>query len=190
VPDRVAHVADLPVAPLANRKLDHAARLAARPDHAQEPDARGQGPASLDLDTAAQAIEVVIVRHTGDLRFVRPLQLVPRMRHALGELAVVGEQNQALGIGIQPADGIEVPADAAARHQIDDGRALLRIRSRAHHAARLEHQQVPARRRLLEPAAIDLHFVVLEVRLGPELGDHAAVHLDSALTQQLVGRAS
>ena len=56
------------------------------------------------VDAAAQPLEIAIVRHAGDLRFVRALQLVARMRHALGEVAVVGEEDQAFGVVVEPAD--------------------------------------------------------------------------------------
>ena len=92
------------------------------------------------------------------------------MRHALGELAVVREDDQALGVVVEPADRIEVALDAGARQQIDHRRPALRVRPRADHAARLVNQQVPALGRL-EPAAVDLDLVAIRIGLGAELRD-------------------
>src|SRR5262245_64997429 len=110
MPDGVEHVPDLPVATLANGYLDHAARAVRGFEDPQQPDARRQGTAPVDLDAPPEPIEIAIVGHAGDLRFVRALELVPRMRHALGELTVVGEQDEAFGIRIEAAHGIVVPA--------------------------------------------------------------------------------
>jgi len=190
MPDGVAHVPDLAVAAFPNRELDYAARAARGFEDPQQPDARRQGAAPLDLDAPPQPIEIAIVGHARNLCLVRALQFVPRMRHTLGELAVVGQQDEALGIGVETAHRIVVAGDAAARDQVGDRRAPLRIGSGAHDAAWLEHQEIPARGGCLEPASIDLHFVMFEICLGPQLGDDASVHFHSTLTQELIGRAS
>ena len=77
------------------------------------------------------------------------------MRHALGEVAVVGQDDQPFGVVVEPADRIEVALDAGARQQIDHGRPPLRIGARAHHAGRLVHEQVAPLGRPLEAPAID-----------------------------------
>ena len=88
------------------------------------------------------------------------------MRHALGELAVVGEDDQPLGIVVEPADRIEVAGDAGAATQIDDRRPPLRIRPRADDAARLVEQQIALARLRLEPAAVDADLVGVGIGLG------------------------
>ncbi len=60
---------------------------------------------------ATQAIEIALVGHALDQRLVGALELVARMRDALGELAVVGEDDQPFGVVVEPADRIEVAAD-------------------------------------------------------------------------------
>ena len=87
------------------------------------------------------------------------IELVARMRHALGEIAVVGQDDQALGVEVEAADRIEVAADTGARDQVDDGRAPLRIRSGADDAAGLVQEQVAATGRGLQAASVDLDLV-------------------------------
>ncbi len=116
--DRVAHLAHLTIAALANHDLEQRLRA---------PDATASTRSTLHLgrkrapaferDAAAQPLEIPLVGHALDQRLVRALQLVARMRHALGELAVVGEDDQALGLEVEPPDRIEVPVDAGLRQR-------------------------------------------------------------------------
>ena len=53
--------------------------------------------------------------------------------------------------------------------EVDDGRALLRIRSRRHVPARLVQQEVAVPFRQLDPAAVDADVVVGGIGLGPQL---------------------
>ena len=70
----------------------------------------------------------------GDARLVGALDAVPRMRELRGEVAVVGEQQQALGVVVEPADRVDVLAHAA--QQIDHRAAPLRIGPRGDVARR------------------------------------------------------
>ena len=67
------------------------------------------------------------VGHALDLGEVGLVDPVARVGEALGEVAVVGEQEQALGVVVEAADR-EHPRLVG--HELDDGRATLRGRSR------------------------------------------------------------
>ena len=187
--DRVAHPPDLAVPALPDRDLDPRARPRPRLHDAQEPDFRGQRPPAVDDDAVTQPLQIPFVGNALDECFVRPVQLVAGMRHPLGKVAVVGQDDQPFGIEVEPADRIEVPADAGARHQADDRRPPLRIGSGAHDAARLVEQQIPAPGDRLQPAPVDFDLVTRRIGLGPELQDDVAVDRHAPLTNQLVGRA-
>ena len=72
--DRVAHLAHLPVASFANRELDHRLRSALRRRRPQQHDPRRPRPSILDLHAAPEPLEIALVGHTFDARFVRARQ--------------------------------------------------------------------------------------------------------------------
>ena len=49
------------------------------------------------------------------------------MRQPQGEVAVVGEQQRALGVAVEPPDGIDAARDELRRQEIEHGGASLRI---------------------------------------------------------------
>jgi len=56
------------------------------------------------------------------------------------QVAVVGEQQQPLGLVVEPAHRVDVLAHAV--QQVDDGSTALRIRARRDEAGRLVEQDV------------------------------------------------
>ena len=66
---------------------------------------RRRGHAVVELDALAQAPERARRRHALDLGEVLLLHAEARMGEPVGELAVVGEEQQALGVAVEPADG-------------------------------------------------------------------------------------
>ena len=68
--------------------------------------------AAVDRHAASQAIEIVGVGHAQHLGLVHARDTVARMRQARGEVAVVGQDQQPFGIEVEPADRIDVLADA------------------------------------------------------------------------------
>ncbi len=107
----------------------------------------------------------------------------------VGEIAVVGQDQQSLRIEIETADRIDIARESARDGEIDDGRTPLRIGSRAHDAARLVDEQVPAfGRRALQPAPVHLNLVLRRIRLAPECVNDPSVDFHSALPDQLISR--
>ena len=90
-----------------------------------QPHLGGRGPASLDRDAAASRSEIVRVGDAAHARVVLALDLVARVHQARGELAVVGEQQQAFRVVVEAADRVHVLPHAA--QQVEDRRPSLRI---------------------------------------------------------------
>ena len=81
----------------------------------------------VELDAVAQpADRAGADRPTGDGGQVLLVQPVAWVGDAVGQLAVVRQQQQALGVGVEAPDG-EHPR--LVRHELDDGRAAVRCPS-------------------------------------------------------------
>ena len=88
----------------------------------------------VELDALAQPPQGAARRRALDLGQVLLLDAEDGMGEPVGELAVVGEQQQPLGVGVEAADR-EDPG--LGRHQVDHGRPALRVVGRRHDAGRL-----------------------------------------------------
>src|SRR5690606_30707790 len=109
-----------------------------------------------------------------------------QLEHA-GETAIVGEQDQALGVNVEAADSDETRQ--AFRQHIEDGLAAFRIAAGRHHAGRLVEQE--------QARALDRRdFLAVEFDLVGRLhvdrgrGQHLAIHLDAAVDDQALGIAT
>ncbi len=102
---------------------------------------------------------------------------ISRMRHAIGQLAVVGDEQQAFRLFVEPADR-ENPF-AKLWEQVDDSRTPRRIMVRADHSARLVEREVDL---ALQLDLLAIEFNLLRIRIGPEcdIGDDLAIDRDSA----------
>ena len=96
------HPAHLAVAPLVDRQLDQIRVASADAAHAS-----GRGAAVLELDAVAQDIESVVGDGgSAQLRTVGLGHFETWMGEAVGERAVVGEQDQPGAIDVQSPHGI------------------------------------------------------------------------------------
>ena len=128
------------------------------------------------------------VRNAEDARFVHACDAVAGMRETGRQVAVVGQEQQTLGVVIQAPDRIHVFFDPT--DQVDDCRTTLRIRPRRHVAARLVQQQVAMVFRQPDPASVDADVVARRVGLRAQLADGAAVHGDAAFEHEPLGGAA
>ncbi len=167
VADVLEHAADLAVAPLVDPDLEQA-RL-------DEVGARRSGAAVVELDAVAQRAERALGRALRvDLGAVDLLDLVARVGQALGERAVVGQQDQARAVGVEPADRVEA---AVGVDEPDDGRAAVGVLGGRDDAGRLVEQEGLALLRG-DGAAVDLDAAVV-VDVARRVGDDLALHLDA-----------
>ena len=177
--DRLAHFPHLPIAPFADGDEQQAG--------ADQLDIRELRAAAVDRHAAFESIEIVGVGDAEHSRLVHARHAVARVREPRREIAVVGQEQQALGIEVQPPDGIDVLLDAA--QQVDHRWSPLRIRPRCHVAARLVQQDVAVVLGQFDASAVDPDVVLCRIGLRAELGGRCAVHRDAAVEHQLLGRA-
>jgi hypothetical protein len=95
VPDGGEHPLDLVLPPLVEDELDPASAETAR--------SRRRSAAVVEINTAAQPLERVLVRVALDLGDVRLLDAVPRVGEPVRELAVVREQESSGRVHVEPA---------------------------------------------------------------------------------------
>ena len=119
--------------------------------------------------------------HLGDVGLVH---LVRRVRQPLREVAVVGQDDQPGGVGVEPAD-VEEPLGPVGDH-VGQRAAALGVGHRRDHAARLVEHEVDVRRDRRQPLAVDPDHRGARVDLGAEPGDDLAVDLDHAGEHQLL----
>ena len=145
------------------------------------------GPDRPPAGCPAQPSQRGLIDHPGHLGQVGLRHLVRRVGEPVPELPVVGQDQQALGVGVQAAD-VEQP-DLALGHELGQVASTLGIVQRRDHTPGLvQHPvHVPAGRR--DPGAVDPHHVGVRIDAEPLLADLLPVHLDPALADQLLGDA-
>ncbi len=108
------------------------------------------------------------------------------VREAVRQLAVVGEQQGALGVVVEPPDGLD--PGRGILEQVEDAPAALGVVASSDAALGLVHQQVDRARRGRQRSAVDPHDVDLGVDLH-QLVDHLAVHAHPAVEDHRLRRA-
>jgi len=187
VPDGVAHVADLAGAPFVDGNRQQRLILPGAEARLHHADHRRRGAAALDRHAAPQALERALAGHAADARVVLALDLVARVQQPRGELAVVGQQQQAFRVVVQPANRVDVLAHV--RQEVEHGRPVLRVLPRGHVPAGLVEQDVAAARRRAHALAVDADVVAVGVGPAAELGYRGAVHRHAAVEDQPLRRA-
>ena len=181
VADRLAHPPHLAVAAFVDDDAQHARR---RLRH------RGRGGAAVvEVDAVAQAADRARAHAAGPgdhLGEVLLVDAVARVGDAVGELAVVREHQQALGVGVEAADR-EDPR--VGRHVVEHRPAPVRVLGGGHHPGRLVEQVVHEIGPRPDRCAVDLDQVVFGVDAATEPGDLAVDrHLSGG--DQLLGGAA
>lgn len=113
-------------------------------------------------------------------------QPVPRMHDPVGDIAVIGEEQQTLGLAVEPTDREDALGDV---HEVHHGPATALIAHRRDVAGRLVQDQVAQRLRRQE-LPIDADLVVNRIGLRPQLGHDLAVDRNSPFPDQPLGRAA
>jgi hypothetical protein len=188
VTNRLTHVPHLPRAPFVQHDRDHRLILARAKPRLDQSHSGGRGPVAVDRHTPAQAIERRLVGHAADAHVVFPFHLVTRVEQALGQRTVVGQQQQSLGVVVEPPNRIDVLTDV--RQQIEDRLSTLRILPRRHVPPWLVEQDVPVMGDDPDPLAIDADVVVRGIGLRAEFQNRLAVDAHAALRDQALGGAT
>lgn len=187
VSDRVAHVAHLARASLVQRDREQRLVLAGAEPGVEQPHGRRRGAPAPDRDAPAQPVQLALLRHAAHARVVLALHLVLRMQQPLRELAVVREQQEPLGVVVQPADGVDVLAHLG--QQIEDRRPVLGVLPRRHVAAGLVEQDVAVAPRHADALAVDADVVAERVGPRAQLEHGGAVHRHAAAGDEGLRRA-
>lgn len=145
-------------------------------------DGAGRRRAVLEFHAPAQAGDLVVIDDSFDLGVIALQHAGTRMHQPVGQGAVVREQQQPLGVIVEPADGIEPPSDVA--DEIHHRRAPLRIVQRGDEAGGLVEHEIDRGRLKPEQFAVDFDVIALRVGLGAQLGDNPAVDGDAAVRDQ------
>ena len=132
VADRLAHFADLAISSFADADDQHGAA----PAFDQLNVGRTRSLA-VDDHASPQTLDFVIVGNACDASFVDALDAVPRVGESRRQIAIVCEDQQPLGVEVEPANWIDVFASA---NQVNDRRPSLRVRSGRHVPFRLVEQ--------------------------------------------------
>jgi hypothetical protein len=127
-PDGLAHPAHLPVAALVDRDLDQPALALGVADDA-----------GLELDAALQPGDLPRARPAREPHTIRLVDPVARVHEVVRQLAVVREQQQPAGVGVEAPDREHAPAG---RQELRDRAAALGVVERRDDADRLVQGEV------------------------------------------------
>ena len=181
---RLAHSAHLPVASLVQDDLD----LGPLGSRVPDPDLAGRADgARLELNALAQATDLRPVGRPVEPHAVELPHPVARMHEVVGELAIVGGDDQAAGLGIEPADREQA---RPGRQQRAHGRSSLGIVERRDDPDRLVDHHVAERGAPGDRASVHLDAVAVGYHVGAGLLDHGAVDPHRAGLDQRIALAS
>ena len=188
VPDFLEHVADLAVA--AFDQSDFEPGIVGFLDLGDEGGSglHGAGTGLAQQNPLAQFVQALFTGLAGDFHNVF-LSDVGRSLHQLtGQIAVVGEQQQAFAGVVEAAHGID-----ALMHTLDQvhhGGAVLLIADRGDVALGLVEHDVHMAVGSAEELAIDADVVGGGIGLGAECGDDGAVNDDASFGDEFLGFAA
>lgn len=130
---------------------------------------------AFDHQAVAQALQRLVrwAAHREHVIFLG--EAIFRMHHAVGDIAVVGEQQQTFGVAIEPPNWIDPLGDVNQPHHRP---AVALILDGGDVAARLVENEI-ARAGALDGIAVDEDHGVDRIRLGAELSDDLAVDADA-----------
>jgi len=178
VPEVREHAADLAVLPFVENHLEDGALLVLR----FHMDMLGPGHPLRQADAAAELVDGVRGGDPRDLNEVFLLDAIPGMGEEIGQLTVVGDEDQPFAHPVEPADREQ---SLFPRDEIDDAGPAIGVEVRGHHADRLgEH--VDDALRVGEPLTVDADLLAEGIDAGTELRDHLAVDLDPACRDQFL----
>jgi hypothetical protein len=143
-------------------------------------------PPPVDLHTPAHTLDRFGSWHRWSEYVVLLFQSKFRMHHAVGELAVIREQEQTFGIAIEPADRIE---PFRCLHQFHHRLAVAVVAGGGNETAWFVEHHVAAALRA-HHFAIDANFVVGGIGFGAKFRNGVAVYGNAARDDQLLGNSA
>ncbi len=178
-PHTVEHAAHLALSAFMDGNLDPGVRLFF-PDLLEF---SGRGLAVVEKDAPFEALNCFFVKHAFDLRKIGLRQLMFGMRNQVRKIAVVRQDQHALGVEIQPAHRIYAYLDAF--QQVLYGGPALRVGHGRNIPRWFVQHKVGLRLFWIDELAVNLDVVVRRVGLGAEFGHDLAVHAHPAFGNKL-----
>jgi hypothetical protein len=154
---------------------------------ADDPGAAGSGLALGQPNPFEELVEDLLCRLARHDRLVDLLNAKLRVRQAVGQLAVVGQDHQADARLVETADG-EHPFGHL-RQQIDHAGAARRVGVGRDVTARLAHREIDHPLRA-DRLAVERDLLRLGIDARAQLVDHLAINGDAALKNQLLAGAT
>jgi hypothetical protein len=181
MPDRVAHSSDLAISSLVNDEPQHPRLYLA--------DRCRRGQAVFQLDTFSQSLERWLAdafSRALDMYKIFLLDAETRMRQTVRQLAVVGQYQKTLGVGVEPTDR---EYTRLAWHEFDHGLPPMSIFCSRDHADGFVQQIVNERRRNPDIDTVDFDAIIVDVH--PTTQDRrVAVDRDAARFDQCLAFSS
>ena len=152
------------------------------------PDLGWRGLAVLQENACFERRDRTIFEHALDLHQIGLGKLMLGVRDQVSEIPVIGQEQQSLGIVVQPADRVHAYFDAL--EQIVHRGPSLRVGHGRHKACWLVQHNIGRRLFGIDQLSINLDMVFIRVGLGPELGHDRTVHPHPALGNKLFRSAA
>lgn len=152
----------------------------------QQPELVGHDQDIIDQYASHHALHGAVVRpcRRQDVIFLR--QPIARVHDPVGQLAVIGKEQQALGIAVETTHGIDALPDV---DQVHDRPTVTLIAGSSDVPRRfIEHDRSGSL--LMEGTAVDPDIRGVRVNLGAKLRDHVTVDGDPALANHRFGGAT
>ena len=185
VADGLEHLAHLPIPPFRYRDAQRGVFIVACRRDLHE---RALRAASVDGDASREAFDVACVRDAEHAHLVDTWHFVTWMRKSGGKFAVVGQQQQTLGVEVEPAHGVDVLADA--REQLHDRGTTLWVGPGGDVPFGFVQEKIAVSFDALDPAPVDANVVSNRIGFRSELAHRGTVDGHAPFEHQLLGGAS
>ena len=185
VADSIEHLAHLPIPAFRYRDAQRGVFVVTCRSDLHE---RALRAASFNFDASREALDVARVRHTEDAHLVHAWHLVARMRESGGKFAVVGQQQQSLGVEVESANGINVLADAG--QQLHHRSSTLWVGPRGDVPFGFVQEKIAVLFDAFDSAPIDANIVRRIIGFRSKFAHRGTVDRDAPFEHQLLGGAS
>ena len=140
-----------------------------------------------DIEAFGKLFDLVALGFSADLDDVFLLWGGGRMHDEVGELAIIGQDEKAGGIEVQPTDGEE--AAVLLRDELQNGFSSLRIIERADIASGFVEKEIMVFL-VFADDLLAVHADVVRLKAGKTEGNRLPIDLDTALADEFLGLSS
>jgi len=183
-PDGLAHAPHLAVATFVDRHAeDRAVRIAC--DHA-DPSGSAQPP-GLEAHAALQPAQLTLGGLAVDPHPVVLLDPVAWVHQMMRKIAVIGEYQEAAGVGIEAPDREHARTGG---QELPNRAPTLRVAQSRNHTDRLVEREVAERGRTGQQATLDLDAILVGLDQCSRLSHDRSVDADHARSNQGIARPS